>query len=391
MSARHPCTASWSFADPSRPPLPAPLERTNLRELVARPGRFEHHLMVVARIGDDQLECPTASEPLYFAHENVSDEWVVTLPTGNPMLDAFEPRIFIQDVATGDDESRFQQRNLELVLHPFGHLHWPGKLRPPYASPPVPPGMRQCGLTLVYCACVVTPPEPDRPLRIGEGLEGRGKGDASVPRTHLDLKHEDTGVVARLKHSRLELVIAPETIAPPRGGYVVLLSADAPYCVTDLIYVPAGASLSGHGIHRALLFTSDSVTADPPPPSWREVPPAPFAPLKDGPTLALPVEAGGVHLEEGAPGFVRVRIGDSESEVPRHWAARFFFRWALHGFRLGYLETYEGLYADDRHPRPRIGLRGGAHVEVDRDALLGVVETLYRAIAPAGYSEELLP
>jgi hypothetical protein len=389
MSERHPCTASWTFPDPSRPPLPAPLERTNLRELLARPGRFEHHLMVVARIGDDQLECPTASEPLYFAHENLSDEWVVTLPTGNPMLDAFEPRIFIQDTQTGDDESRFQQRILELVLHPFGHLHWPGKLRAPYAPPLIPPGMRQCGLTLVYCAGVTTPPRGDRPLRIGEGLEARGKGDPRVPRAHLDLKHEGSGVVGRVGDTRLELLVAPEHIAPTHGGYVVLLSADAPYCVTDLVYVPEGASLSGHGIHRALLFTSDTIPASPPPPSWQEVPTAPFAPLADGPTLAMPVEAGGVRLEEGAPGFVRVRIGESASEVPRHWAARSLFRWALHGFRLAYLETYEGLYADDRHPRPRLGLRGGACVEIDRDELERVVETLYRAVAPPGYAEDI--
>jgi hypothetical protein len=391
MSERHPCTSTWIFPDPARPALPAPLERTNLRELNARPGRFEHHLMVVARIGDDQLECPTASEPLYFAHENLSDEWVVTLPTGNPMLDAFEPRIFIQDTRTGEDESRFQQRNLELVLHPYGHLHWPGKLRPPYASPPIPPGMRQCGLTLVYCAGVRTPPRDDRPLRVGEGLLPRGKGDPGVPRAHLDLKHEDAGVIARVGESRLELLVGSGPIAPARGGYVVLLSADAPHCVTDVIHVPAGATLSGHGIHRALLFTSDSVTAEPPPPSWREVPPPPFEPLTDGPTLSLPLEAGGVRLEEGPPGLVRVCVGESEAEVPRHWAARFLFRWGLHGYRLGYLETYGGLFADDRGERARLGLRGGERVEIERDALPGVVEALYRALAPPGYAEELLP
>ena len=46
--------------------------RTNLRELAARPERFEHHLVVVARAAGAQLEIATASEPLYFAHVNVS-------------------------------------------------------------------------------------------------------------------------------------------------------------------------------------------------------------------------------------------------------------------------------------------------------------------------------
>jgi hypothetical protein len=40
------------------------VRRTNLRALAARPGRFEHHLVVVARAGDAQLEMATASEPL---------------------------------------------------------------------------------------------------------------------------------------------------------------------------------------------------------------------------------------------------------------------------------------------------------------------------------------
>src|SRR5690606_32966409 len=146
---------------------------------------------------------------------NVSDEWVVTLPTGNPMLDSFAPRIFIQDVASGEDESRFQQRNLELVLHPFAHLHWPGTLRPPYAPPPVPPGMRQCGLTLVYCSGVRTPPRGDRPLRVAGDLEALGKGDPSIPRAHLDMRREGPGVVARVGETRLELLVSPGRVAPP--------------------------------------------------------------------------------------------------------------------------------------------------------------------------------
>lgn len=60
--ARHASTRDWCFPEPARPPLGAPLERANLRELEARRSRFEHHLMVVARVGGAQLEVATASE-----------------------------------------------------------------------------------------------------------------------------------------------------------------------------------------------------------------------------------------------------------------------------------------------------------------------------------------
>src|SRR5690606_14265154 len=79
---RHPITKSWALPPSDRAPLPAPLLRTNVRALAARPGRFEHHLVVVARIGAAQLEQATASEPLYFAHANVSDEYALPLTTG---------------------------------------------------------------------------------------------------------------------------------------------------------------------------------------------------------------------------------------------------------------------------------------------------------------------
>ncbi len=58
--ARHPTTKTWTF-----PPERAPdANRTNLKELAARPERFEHHLTVVARLGVAQLEIATASEPV---------------------------------------------------------------------------------------------------------------------------------------------------------------------------------------------------------------------------------------------------------------------------------------------------------------------------------------
>ena len=69
--------------------------RTNLLELASRPGRFEHHLTVVARVGDAQLEIATASEPLYFAHVNVSDEYAMALPTGDPPVEPTSGRQMI--------------------------------------------------------------------------------------------------------------------------------------------------------------------------------------------------------------------------------------------------------------------------------------------------------
>lgn len=397
MIKRHPCTSSWRF--PPEPPearaslssASAGVRRTNLRELTARPGRFEHHLMVVASIGSNQLEAPTASEPLYFAHQNFSDEWVVTLPTGNAMLDSFEPRVFIQDTESFEDESRFVQRTLELVLHPYGHLHWPSRLRYPYAPPPIPPGLRQCGLTLVYCANVDTPPDERRPLRIGEGLNERGKGDPSIPRTHLDLRSEEEGVVARVGESSLRLLVEPSSIESPRGAYLVILEGEGEHFETDLLYLPKGAQLSGEGIKRALLFSSETLDAEPPPPSWDAVPEPPFAPYEEGEAGALPLSVAGITVEPIDDAFVRMRIGESTAEVPRHWAARHLFRWPLHRYRLAYLETYGGLYTDDRGEEALIGLRDGEYVSIEKASLTPIVEALYRAIAPPSYTEELLP
>lgn len=394
MNKRHPCTSSWRFPEQpieERAALDGGIRRTNLRELTARPGRFEHHLMIVASIGPNQLEAPTASEPLYFAHENFSDEWVVTLPTGNAILDSFEPRVFIQDTESFEDESRFVQRTLELVLHPYGHLHWPSRLRYPYTPPRVPPGLRQCGLTLVYCANVDTPPDDRRPLRIGNGLGDRGKGDQSVPRTHLDLRSEGEGIVARVGESSLRLLVEPQSIESPRGAYLIILEGDGEHFETDLLYLPKGATLRGDGIKRALLFSSASLDADPPPPSWDAVPEPPFPPFEERARMELPLTIAGIELEPIDDAFVRMRIGESEAEIPRHWAARHLFRWPLHRYRLSYLETYGGLYTDDRGECAIIGLRGGEQISLDKSDLTLIVESLYRAIAPPGYTEDLLP
>ena len=82
----HPTARTWTEA-PLPGDLPPGARATHLRALLAREGRFEHHLMVVARVGVAQLEAVCASEPLFFAHANVSDEWVLPLRTGDPLLD----------------------------------------------------------------------------------------------------------------------------------------------------------------------------------------------------------------------------------------------------------------------------------------------------------------
>ena len=123
--ARHPTTAGWVFPPLGRP-APQGLKRANLRELVARPERFEHHLVVVARVGDAQLEVATASEPLYFAHVNVSDEYAIALPTGDDIVDRFPLRTFLTNASSGQDVARYNHRAGDLVLHPLGLMHWPG-------------------------------------------------------------------------------------------------------------------------------------------------------------------------------------------------------------------------------------------------------------------------
>src|SRR5690606_41725858 len=141
------------------------------------------------------------------------------------------------------------------------------------------------------------------------------KGDPSGPRATPVLSRGPSGVVGRVGASRLELLVAPERRARARGGYVVVLEGEAPPHATDLVFIPESASMSGHGIARALLFTSDARPAEPPPASWAEVPPAPFPPLPLGERLPLPFETGGIPLEASEPGFARLRVAGSRAEV----------------------------------------------------------------------------
>jgi hypothetical protein len=97
-------------------------------------------------------------------------------------------------------------------------------------------------------------------------------------------------------------------------------------------------------------------------------------------------------VEEGSPALATITCGDVLTQVPRYWLARMLHRVALHGLRMGYAETYGGFFVDDRADDVRFGLRGppgktAASVSVPRAEALAVVERLYRAVAPPGYTE----
>ncbi|MBX3226403.1 MAG: NAD(P)H-dependent oxidoreductase [Labilithrix sp.] len=388
-SERHPAAQAWAFPPADRPAPPPGIARANLRELVARPARFEHHLVVCASIGPAQLEVTAASEPLYFAHINLSDEVVVALPTGDDLVDRFPLRTFLARPNDGVDAGRYNHKNGDAVLHPEGWLHWPGRLRPPYAPFDFPPGMRRTGLSVVYCASAPTKGRP----HVTEAPPGRAEDvkayvEPSPPMSLSDLR--TAGRVATIGSTRLDLVVRPDAIAPPRGGFVVVLEADAASAFAcDLLRIAPGARLDGAGIVRALVLSSDDVEPDPVPPSWHEVPPPPFPPFEEGAPGALPFVRDGLRVEDGGD-VARVTIGGAAAEVPRYWLARMLYRVALHGLRLGWVETYGGLYTDDRGDALRIGLRAGAApLVVPRAEALRFVEELYRAVAPAGYVERL--
>lgn len=391
---RHPCTEGWEFPPASRPALPDPIQRVNLRELAAREGRFEHHLLVVGRVGSAQLELPTASEPLSFAHANLSDELVVVLPTGSPLVDAARFRVFVSDPDGGVDVLRVNHYAGQLLLHPFGYLHWPGRVRDAFEVPSFPPGMRRAAVTLVCCACRVTPTHERQPLEVGEGLEAEAKlyTERSVPRLLRDLRVESAGVVGRIGDTEWSLHIAPDVLAPKNGGYVAIISAvGGAHFDGDLVYIPPGARLSGEGIGRALMLSSPSELAEPPPESWRSLPPPPFAPFEENNPGALPAQFGALEFVAVDDARVVVRSESGSAEVPRYWAARTLFRWALHGLRLGYIETYGGLYCRDDEGEFRVGVRGVGSERIEPGRAYQRVEALYRSIAPPGYAEDLRP
>ncbi|HEU0033687.1 MAG TPA: hypothetical protein VFQ53_23835 [Kofleriaceae bacterium] len=387
---RHPTTATWVFPPADRAALPG-IERVNLRELVARPERFEHHLVVCARLGDAQLEIVTASEPLYFAHVNISDEYAVALPTGDVMIDLFPLRTFVSDPVTGADVGRYHHRAGDLVLHPVALAHWPGRLRAPYAPLEIPPGMRRCGLSLVYCASVPTP-STAVPVELAPARAADVKPyvDPAPPLALAELAGPP-GIVGSIADTTLELVVDPIAIAPPRGGWVIVLEGSAPHGALDLLRLPPGTRLAGVGITRALVLSSRAHA--PEPAAWDALPAPPIAPYEDAAPGELPIAVDRLRITERSADRVTVTIDDVARDIPRYWLARMMFRIALHGLRLGYVETYEGLFVDDAEDPIQLGLRtptARAVVLVPRSEALAVIERLYRAVAPPGYTERLV-
>ncbi len=395
---RHPLTRHWRFPPADRTSLPNGVRRTNLRVLAARPDRFEHHLTVVGRIGAAQLEVTTASEPLPLAHANLSDEYALSLPTGDPLMErptflTLLSSIPEDPVATPwreaeGDVGRIKHRAGDLVLHPHGLLHWPGRLRAPFEPPRFPPGMKRCGLGLVFCAGDDVPSHPDRPLGVPPDRADAVKAYAQgVPFLLADTRRGAAGVLARVGDAHLVLVERPDAIAPARGAYVLVIDGDLPHFEGDLLWVPPGACLSGDGLRRVLVASSEASDAAPPPPSWSAVPDSPLVPYEEGEPIALPHVLGPLRFVAEDDATVRVEAEGRSARLPRFWAARFLFRLPLHGFRLGYAETYGGLFWDDRGGVARLGVCGLGAVDLTPDERLAAVDSLYRALAPPDYRE----
>lgn len=288
-----------------------------LREAMAE--RHEHHLVVVARVGDAVLECAVAGEPLAFAHRNISDEYALLLPSGDPLLDAFKGRTVIGD-------ARVKHGAGDLVLHPHGALHWPGKLRPPYERIELP--VRPRLLSVVICAARPSPPGEPR--------------EAFV----IDTARHDPGPIGHIADARIELVRGPCDVEGPG----VLVDIDR------ATLAPLPARFEGA---RGLALAGAPVARPPP------IPDTPF------------------HLE---PRPLPVSIGNVTLTEPDFWLARMLFRVALHGLRLGYVETYNGFFCDDTGDLS-LGFRGGPSATVPRAEAIRALHHLYCAVAPPGYIE----
>ena len=299
---------------------------------------------------------------------------------------------------TGNDVGRYNHRTGDLVLNPVGYMHWPGRLRPPYEQIGFPPGTRRCGLSLVFCAgfreessAPMIEPPPERAEDVKAYV-------APAPPMMLAPMDGPPGTIARIHTTEIALVDRRGRIAPPRGGWVVVLAADPAvgHFPCDLIRIPAGASLDARGISRALVLSDPFLPPDPPPPSWQTLPPPPFAPFEEAPPGALPFNLGPFSVEATRSGAVAVTVRNATAAVPRYWLARTLYRVALHGLRLGYVETYGGLFLDDHPPRNdgaiELGLRtssGRVAIAIAASDALDEIEQLYRAVAPAGYRERL--
>lgn len=390
---RHPAARDWALPDPGRPALEPAFARLNLREMMARPERFEHQLVPVARIGAAQLEVVTASEPLAFGHVNRSDEYAVALPTGDALVSGLRLLTLFSHPDSGEDAGRVKHREGDLVLHPHGWLHWPGRLRPPFAPFAFPPGTRRCGLSLVLCAAAEIGPgarpiaaRPDDVKRYpGEGHDGLAFGVVDVVSDEGPL-----GPVGEIDGA--ELAVVAGRVAPAAGGWLVVLAAGAaPVDEGDLVRIPPGGAIDGLG--RGLLLAHPHREPDPAPPSWARLPPPVFPAFEDrDPNDAdggLPLAIDRLRVDRVDDATARFAVDDVAVDVPRRWAARMLFRTALHGLWIGYLETYGGLWYDDRDGY-RLGVRDGARrasIALPARTAAATIERLYRAVAPPGYTE----
>jgi hypothetical protein len=243
----------------------------------------------------------------------------------------------------------------------------------------------------VYCASQPSPPT-DRPLFVsaGRAADAKAYGDDVVPFLLAETGRAPEATVAAVGDTTLDLLVAPRHLAFPRGGYLVVLEAapESLHFEGDLVYIPPGEAVPTEGLGRALRLSSPSAAPAPPPPSWDEVPGGPFAVFEDAAPGELPAQIGTLTVEAASPETVSIGIdGHAEREVPRFWLARMLFRVALHAYAIGYVETYGGFYYDDRDGHYRLGLRGHGHVDLTREAMIAAIPALYRAVAPAGYTE----
>jgi hypothetical protein len=256
--------------------------------------------------------------------------------------------------------------------------------------------MRRSGLSLVYCAS--KPTLPTRcPVARPRGREEDAKAYVTpAPPMVLASTRGAPGVLAHIGRTTLSLVELPDLIELPRGGWVLVLEAEAGgvHAACDLLRIPEGAVLASAGIVRALLLASSEAAPDEVPASWSTLPAPPFVPFEEAEPGALPLDVATMRLEEVSPSLVAITVGDARAEVPRYWLARMLYRLALHGLRVGYAETYGGFFADDRGEDVRLGVRGESSerrgdITIPHATALGVIERMYRAVAPAGYRERL--
>ncbi len=349
VTPRLPPGASHPLA---RSPL-AGARRASLRELAARPGRFEHHLVVVARAGGAQLEIATASaSPSTSPTSTCPDEYAIALPTGDDTTDRFPLRTFLTDARTlAGRRPATTTASATSCSTRSGRCTGPGACGP--RSSPSRSRAACGGAASASSSALLADPGGRAPAGATAGREPDAKSYAAQPPPLMlrETDREAPSVVARVGEASLTLVVRPRAARDPRGAYVLVLDADAGVAHHSCDPDPRSPrrTLDATGIARALVFASHAGDAGAPPPFVGRVPTAPMAPFEDGPRAALPAvlrrnrRGRGGRASRGS-----VTLGAASAVVPRHWLARMLFRVALHPPALGYVETYGGFFYDDR-------------------------------------------